>query len=371
MPFGVNLPGVTWNSWYNPLDNAASGLKNLASGAGQLSNQANNVTSVTNTTTSPGMQAGSYPGSLYYNPNTGGVEQSNGSTWSPVANVNEAANLYSQPDPYAAWGGKSNYDALKTGFNTQKENLFNSANQAVDAFGQKYGRSILDFLDQAKLGQQNLDTQAAKNELAKQQGTKGILEMVGQGIKSGGVQLANRNAGDSSAAGAIANAYGTLGRQQLSNVGNQYALGQNDLQQAQGAFDIQQQSGLRNLQGSKQDAINSIVNDARSQLASLDAQIAQANLPDRIALDQAKQDIQNRAIAALQQYDQQLTSGVGNIKPISQDQARANAAQLAAKGTDLGANAFNYSTEAPVQFQNTGPSPSTLPIYTYKSKQFA
>lgn len=30
MAFGVNLPGVTWNSWYNPLDNASNFTKSVA-----------------------------------------------------------------------------------------------------------------------------------------------------------------------------------------------------------------------------------------------------------------------------------------------------------------------------------------------------
>ena len=286
---------------------------------------------------------------------------------------------YQQPtqqtyvDPYASYGGTAAYNNLVSGFDAQKQNVFGSANDAASAYGQKYNNSILNFLDNQGIGQKNIDTQAQKNQLAKMQGVNGILAMVGQGIQSGGVQLANRNAGDSSGGEAIARAYGQLGNQQMANVGNQYQLGQQDVQNSQDAFNIQQQMGVRDLQSGKQDAINQITNDARTQLAQIDAAMANANLPQRIQLDQARQQVQNSAIQALQQYDQTLTSGVGAIKPMGADQVRAGAATMASAGYDLGNNAFNYTTEAPAQFQNTGPSPSALPVYSnqYGKKQTA
>ena len=40
--FGINLPGVTWNSWYNPLDNFASSAKSAASVIPSFGVQTNN-----------------------------------------------------------------------------------------------------------------------------------------------------------------------------------------------------------------------------------------------------------------------------------------------------------------------------------------
>lgn len=278
------------------------------------------------------------------------------------------------PDPYAQWGGQAAYNNLISGFNTQKDQVFGSANDAINTTGSQLNRSILDFLDQERLAQKGIDTKATRNELAKLQGVNGILGMVGRGIRSGGVMLANKNAGDSSAAGALAHAYGQLGRQQMANVGNQYALGQQDVQAAQDAFAVQQASGVRNIQGTKNDAINNIVNDARNKFAALDAQIANANLPNRIAIEQEKEKVRQSAINALQQYDSQLNSGIAGIQPLSADQRRANAADLAHQGTDLGADAFNYNTEAPAQFTGTGPWSSALPLFSTKNRlkeQFA
>lgn len=268
------------------------------------------------------------------------------------------------PDPYAAWGGQAAYNNLVNNYDAQKQGIFTSANDQTGAYGSQYGRGITTFLENQALGQKGIDTKATRNELAKMQGVQGVRSMVGRGIKSSGVMLAGRNAGDSSAAGALANAYGDQGRRQLSGIGNQYELGNQDVQAAQEAFGIQQQQGVRQLQGEKEDFVNRLANDTRSQLAALDAQIADASLPNRIAIDQEKENVRARAIQALQQYDAQLMSGVGNIRAADADQRRAKAAEMMSAGTSLGEDAFNYSTQAPMQFQGTGPFASELPLFS-------
>ncbi len=255
------------------------------------------------------------------------------------------------------------YNALRSNFANQKGGIYGSADEAAANAGGQLNRSILDFLDSSRAGQSAIDNRAVNNEMAKTQGTRGILGMVSRGIKSGGVMLANKNAGDSSAAGALANAYGSIGRGQLSNVNNQYELGNRDIQQAQDAFGVQQASGVRGIQGSKQEVINNIVGQARNAFANLDAQIANASLPDRIAIEQEKENIRNRVLGHLQQYDQQLTSGLSGIAPTSIEQRRTTATELANKGV-APEDSFTYTDEAPAQFQGSGPFPSELPIFT-------
>lgn len=273
-------------------------------------------------------------------------------------------------DPYAAYGGQQAYNNLVSGFDTQKQGIYDTSNAAAGTYGSQYGRGILDFLDSQRQGQKNIDTQAAKNELAKIQGVSGILGMVGRGIQSGGVMLAGKNAGNSSAAQGIANAYAQQGRRQLGNVGNQYALGNQDIQNAQENYGIQQASGVRNLQGGKNDAINDIVNQAQEKFYALDAQMASASLPDRIAIEQEKQNVRSQVMQQLQQFDSQLNQGVQGIHASSQDERRAKAQQLASQGTDLGAGAFDYTTETPGQFLN-GPFASDLPLFSVNKRKFA
>lgn len=272
-------------------------------------------------------------------------------------------------DPYAQWGGQTAYNNLINQFNTQKQGVYGSANEAGDAFGAGYGRSITDWLENTRLGQQNIDTKAARNELAKMQGVRGIQGMVGRGIKSSGVMLGNKNAGDSSAAGAIANAYGDQGRRQMANVGNQYALGNEEIQSDQNAFDVQANQGMRALQGSKEDKINQIVLDARNQFSQLDAWAQDKSLPQRIAAEQEKEAIRQQLLQKLQGFDAQLTQGRQGIQASTIDQRREKAATLGRAGTDLGADAFSFSTETPMQFQGTGPFASDIPLFTLNKRR--
>ena len=110
--------------------------------------------------------------------------------------------------------------------------------------------------------------------------------------------------------------------------------------------------------------INNIVNAAGDKFAQLDAAMANASLPDRLALDQEKANIRAQVLAQLQGYDQELQQGVGGIHAAGETQniAAAHAQQQAGLAPE---NSFNYSTEAPGQFQNTGPFASSLPIFTY------
>lgn len=270
-------------------------------------------------------------------------------------------------DPYAAYGGTDAYNSLVSGFDSQKQNIFGTALDAANALKPGYGQSIMDTIHSLTTGQQGIDRKSIQNEASKIQGGRDILDMVGRGVRSGGVTLAGRNAGNSSAAQAIANAYGQLGQRQLSQVGNQYAANQGDIGVAQGEQDYAVNNAPSKFHAALIGNVNSIVADARDKFGQLDAAMASASLPDRIAIEQEKEAVRQQVLDVLGKYDQQLKEGVSGIHAAGADDIRAKAnAQLSAGQADP--NLFNYSTQAPAQFQNTGPSASELPIYTYKNK---
>lgn len=300
------------------------------------------------------------------NPGLGATEFSN-NPWGVSAQ--EIQGIIGQPKQTGGTGGVDN-SGLINSFNSQKSNIYSTADEAAANSGIGLKNNILDFIDSLKSGQGKIDTESANNDLAKIQGTQGVLGMVSRGIKSGGVMLSNQNAGSSSAAQALADAYGTLGRNQLSNVGNQYAQGQNNIQQEQNDFGIQQASGVRNLQGSKEQIINGIVSQAQNQLGQLDAAIAGASLPNRINIEQEKQAIRQKAMDALSQYDTLLNEGVGGVHAATGDDTYARATQMAQAGTAPDST-FNFDTAAPPQLQGSGPFASSLPLFTFRNKRTA
>lgn len=268
-------------------------------------------------------------------------------------------------DPYAQWGGQDAYNSLLSGFNTQKDTIYNSAMSAAGNQRIGLGLSIQDFLDSLRTGQSNIDRTGKQAELGKITGMRGILDMVGRGVRSGGVMLANRNAGSSSAAQGIANAYGQIGRQSAGKLGNEYALKQDEIGNMQQALGTQRASGIRNIQGSKDQVINQIVTSAEQQLAQLDAQMADASISDRFSIEQEKERIRQGALGQLSELDGMLAKN-SEIQPTSRDQLQVQARDLANAGTETG-TAFDYSVDAPVEFQNTGPFASSFPIFTFPS----
>lgn len=263
-------------------------------------------------------------------------------------------------DPYAQWGGQTIYNNLLDSLHTQKQNIQGSANDWAKNYGVGLGGSIADYINNLKQGQQGIDERGVQNELAYNQGRSGILGMVSRGIRSGGVMLANRNAADSSAAGALANAYGEIGRGQLSNIGNQRAIENRNIDIAQGNFNTQAQAGARRIQDSETTDVAGAVSQARDKLAALDAWAADKSLPERIQIEQEKAAIQNQIQDALSKYNDQL-GGWKNVKPTSLDERRATANDLANQGT-VAANPFDFNANTPLQFQNS-PFSSNLPLF--------
>lgn len=275
-------------------------------------------------------------------------------------------------DPYAAYGGEGAYNNLVSGFTTQDQNIHSTSADAAQNAALGRHSSILDWLDSMRTGQRGIDEQGVQNELAKKQGFSSIVDMVGRGLRSGGTLLANKNALSSSAAEAIARAYGDVGHRELNKVGNQYELQNREIGLNQETLNQSKGTGLRKFGESGQMAVGQIVTDARNKLASLDAAMVGANMPTRIQIEQEKQQIQGQVQQIIGQFDPELQQGAAAINPTSTDARRATAFGLANAGQSA-TNPFDFNTQTPVQLQNTGPFGGELPIFTVPGakKQFA
>ena len=265
-------------------------------------------------------------------------------------------------DPYAAWGGKAAYDAKVNNYNLQKQGINSTADSAMGTAATGYKRSILDFFDQARQDQTALDQRGINNEMTKTAKLNGILSMVGRGIKSGGVALSNKNAGMSSAAEAIARAYGDIGRREAVTANNEYGLENNNINMDQTNLTNRITKQEERFGEDKTTMVNNIVDAADKELRALDAAMADASMPERIAIEQEKQNIRTRALQALQQHDALIAQN----KPtaMGEDARRAEASRLASLGQgDM--PEFNYTADVPMGFQGTGPFASELPIFTY------
>jgi len=259
-------------------------------------------------------------------------------------------------DPYAKWGGRAGLDQAR---NNLMEGLNNSANQSAASW--RYGAE--DTLNALTEKQNNINRMGAQNELARTQGRQGILGMVGRNLRSSGVMLANKNASDSSAAGALANAYGDIGHRELNKVGNQYAMQGEEIRRLQENQTRDLTTKTNRLREDKNFQVNDIVNKARTAIGALNADMANASIPDRIAMEQEINRIKNGMLDSLQKLDSDLASAPSNIRADSADARRAEAQRMAGEGMEA-SNPFEFNQDINTQFQG-GPFAGNMPLYTF------
>lgn len=292
------------------------------------------------------------------NPAKGGDINKYNAQYGATANVGGGG---APVDPYAALGGRAAVDASKA-------SIYNNFNIGADKTALQYGQGVRDLVQGYQTNQDNLNREGSQNDLAKIQGTQGVLGMVNRGIASGRSQLANKNASDSSAAGAIANAYGKVGQGELSKVNNQYALTGEDIGRKQATLEQQMTNQFNDVRANKEVTVNEMVNKTKDAISALNAQLASASIPDKIAIEQETVRLKNELLGRLQQYDQQLATAQTTIKSNTPEARRAEALRMSQAGVSA-ANPFQFTEEAPIQAQ-AGPSVGNLPLYTYnRNKQ--
>jgi hypothetical protein len=192
--------------------------------------------------------------------------------------------------------------------------------------------------------------------------------MIGRGIQSGSTMLANRNALDSSAAGAIARAYGQLGQRQQTGVNTQFQTAERQNQAAQQALDQAKAQTIERKKFEYSQQAQNIAEDAARQMQALNEAAAGAGIADRINIDAEKQNVRSQAIAQLSELDRQL-AGVSGIQGASQEQIMQQAGERQRAG-QAPANMFDMNALTPEQqmAQQPGAQLGQLPIYSTRRR---
>lgn len=276
---------------------------------------------------------------------------------------------YNPDAGYEQWGGRSGYNSLVQGFNDQKQGVFNSSVGAADTQARNRGNDILTFLENSRAAQGNLETKAANNERARFQGRTDIRDSLGTGLRNVKGTLASRNATGATVGGEMAKALSNQARKQEGKVENQYELGNMDIAGQQNAINLQRTQGKRQFDLSKVNSIEAIVGAAEQSLAAINAAMAGASLPDRIALEQEKQRIRGEATNRLASHDATLDQGLAGIRAGDTNSRRGEALRMSQLGAPM-ASEFQYDAEAPQELGDTGPLPGgELPLFTFNRQR--
>lgn len=300
------------------------------------------------------------PVGTYPTGNVGGGSVQGAATTGP-----SQAQIYAQQQAAAQAAAKAKADAVaRQNFNSGRDSMFGSIDRRLENEGVGIRSGILDQIEALRNGQNSIDTSAVNNELGKKQGMSGVMNMVSNGLRSGGVILANKNASNSSAPEALARAYSLLGRQSASEVGNKYEIANNNIRAQQTNLDNTRATTSRKYQDQKSQLINSIIDSATTQMEALNTSMVNASLPDRIAIEQEKNNIRNKALGQLQQFDNLLQSEMAGVKASDANTRLSKAQELANAGT-AASGEFDYTSAIPAELQNTGPFEANLPIFTF------
>lgn len=240
---------------------------------------------------------------------------------------------------------------------------FESANDAASAWNKKQTQAAKDFGVQYGLDMDALNSQYTQAEAGKMSAYSGIMDMINRGIKSGNTMLAGRNASRSSAADAIARAYSELGNREASGVEQDYQLDMESLGRQYNALTAGKKSFEEGIQTETDLEIGKIVQDARDALYKLNEIYADADISDRLQVDQLKEQVRQEArakVGELQKFAQTQTAGIDRNSETQRMQSAREFRQAGGLG-----KAYDYRAEAPVATNSGGGvGRGNLPIYS-------
>lgn len=315
----------------------------------QRGNQRNGLKYESGAPTIPSSQvAGAYDGALYYDANNNQGQQFVNGQWQNVTQSTQGGQVQGVNT------GEYNAAAQAAATRARNSNTITTAQGRIGASGDtafnelynSFNTGARSLVDTIRTGQLGIDRGRQNVELNKLNAVSGLNEQIRQGIQSGQIQLAAGNASDSSGREQLARAYAKIGAAQASDIYNEAALGNTDLDYDQDALDLQAAEGLRQLDVFKEEEKNRIGFEVENELLALEEQAADLGLGGQIQVQAMKQQIIDRGIQRLLEIDSFLQEGLGQIAPQSQGQIQAEAQRLRSVGRPNEAINFGNLTQS-------------------------
>lgn len=194
------------------------------------------------------------------------------------------------------------------------------------------------FVNGIRQGQNTINTGRVNNALNLRRSMAAIASGVRQGMRSGGVDLANMNALDSGAADALARAWARAGGQQSGAANNEAQLKENEIATQQTNLDLQETQGLGKLKQWRDTETSRVSNKLWNDLQALEADSAAQGAGGVVDLSVRDRMI-NAAAAELDAIDRATNAALGEIRGLSQAEIAQQAFQMEQAGTEV-ANPF-------------------------------
>lgn len=284
---------------------------------------------------------------------------------------NEVASLYSQWQaaqngntvPGANTASGVDTEAIRRNLAVSQSGAEAGARQSVTDTAAGYDSASSDFLSKIRTGQEDINTGRTNNALGLRRTISNIANGIRQGLRSGGVTLANMNASDSGAAEAMARAYADTGNAQWMDANNQAELKNQELETGQVRLNRDKEEGLRRLSEYVPRETGRIRGDLFNKLQVLDTQAQNSGVAGAVDMGIVERVIAE-AIAQLSQVDARRNAGLGEVRGLTADEINQKAAQMDIAGMN-GVSPFAIPEGASLSMAGGGQGApiSQLPIF--------
>lgn len=238
-----------------------------------------------------------------------------------------------------------------------RDNTVSGGQTQLNSRASEYDINNRNFVNGIVDSQNTINTGRANNQLNLRRSMSSIAGGVRQGLRSGGVQLANMGASDSGAAQAMANAYAVEGNGLANDANNSAYMVDQDLNNQQTIVTRNKDNGTADFQSWKNNETAKIGNGLRADLGSLNAQ-AQADGISGVDMGVVDQLITG-ALTSMANVDARTQQALSGVTGLTAEQASAKAAELDQAGA-LGSNPF--SVGGVDMFQNSNQQMNGAPI---------
>lgn len=318
----------------------------------------------------PSVTDNSSIGAMYYDNKSGGINTIDNGVVSPMQPINPPKQAPSGPvdtsftDPLGTkWASRAAYDAnmqhIRSGAGVKQGGYQSEAENTLRGNANTFRNDSQDLVTGMTQGQNTINTGRANNALNLRRSMAGIASGIRQGIRSGGVNLANMNALDSGASNAMAMAFARQGNSQAGQVNNESQIAENNFATEQQNLSIQQQQGVQRLKATRENAVRAVSDKLFQNLRELDADVASKGVTG--AVDMGIRDrVIAQANAELNQIDQQTQAELAKVQGLSYDQVQERAQGLDQAGAQV-ANPFAVEGGR-VQFGQGQGSPVGAPL---------
>lgn len=197
-----------------------------------------------------------------------------------------------------------------------------------------YNNDSQGFITGIRQGQNTINSGRTNNALNLRRSMAAIASGVRQGMRSGGVDLANMNALDSGAADALARAWARAGGNQAGAANNEAQLKTNELNTQQQNLDLQEAQGLGKLRQWRNTETARVSNKLWNDLQTLEAESAAQGAGGVIDAG-VKDRMINAAAAELDAIDRATNAALGEIRGLTQAEIAQKAFQMEQAGTEV------------------------------------